>query len=526
MPLDGRLRARKIFFVILDAYGILHLQCRSGNVAAEFWVEFARAPEKRLSGEAGACSEAVLTISAWATRMRWHRPIEIHPTQAEELMHTLARRLLPGLLLAASATAYAVTPWQEIDLVAAGLVNGDGKVVNEHGKVLTDAAGRDLVPDCAFGPASGGPYRFFYQQGDSDELVVFHSGGGACWENNTCGSAVLSKFVPTIRSTFFPEILASATSLDAAKGIFDSSNPDNPYAEASKIFIPYCTGDVGWGNLDTTYDSPQGFSLPPTYVVHHRGYANIRAVTEWLKRHLATQRPPRRVLVAGTSAGGYAAIGSLLPEVAKLVPSRHTELSLIGDSANGVVTDNFLTGAARSWGFYGTLPSHIRSAVKGGAQALGARVYLSSIREYPDARFGQYQNAFDLVQTQFFNIMQNVNVPTLWNDPATIQAALANWTVQMRVNTLATAVSPAYRFYTAAGYEHGVLELVRASDGLGFCSDNFATETSGASPGGPLPLSEWAGAMSDGHGNRWHTGDWRNATCWPNCNVPPVCSGH
>lgn len=432
-------------------------------------------------------------------------------------------------MLAASTSAFAIEPWQEIDLVAAGLVNADGKVVNEHGTVLTDAAGRDLVPDCAFGPANGGAYRFFYQQGESDELVVFHSGGGACWEDNTCGSAIVSQYVPTVRATYFPKILGDATSLDAAKGIFDAANPENPYAQASKVFIPYCTGDVGWGNLDTTYHTPPTFtqppfSLPATYVVHHRGYANIRAVTEWLKRHFAEQGAPHRVLVAGTSAGGYAAVGSLLPEVAKLVNSRRTELSMIGDSANGVVTDNFLSGAAQSWGYNGTLPSHVRNALAGGAQGLGARVYLGSIKQYPGTRFSQYQNAFDLVQTQFFNIMLNVNAPQLWNDPATMQATLAEWTVQMSGNTLATAISPAYRFYMAAGYEHGVLQFIQASDRFGFCSDNFATETSGVSVGGPLPVNDWAAAMFSDHGTLWNTGEWRNATCLPNCNVQPICS--
>jgi hypothetical protein len=100
------------------------------------------------------------------------------------------RGLLPGILLAASASAFAgaecqAPSWCEVDVgVASGLVNDSGQVVDGDGVVLTDGAGRPLVPDCAFGPAKvvGSdpvPYYFFYQEGsDPDDVVVFHSGGG------------------------------------------------------------------------------------------------------------------------------------------------------------------------------------------------------------------------------------------------------------------------------------------------------------------------------------------------------------
>lgn len=439
-------------------------------------------------------------------------------------------KLLLRLMLFASASGFAVGSWQEVGLNSPmpaggfGLINDAGQVVNEQGGALTDAAGRFLVPNCAFGPEKGGPFRFFYQPGDPSLWVIFHSGGGACWENNTCGSAILSMEDSSIRSTYYPEILDTTDSLNQAKGIFDTTNPDNPYATASKVYIPYCTGDIGWGNNDATYDYPNNPKLlPGTYVLHHRGYANIRAVTEWLKRHFETEPAPSRVLVAGTSAGGYASIGVLLPEIARLLDLRHAEVSVIGDSANGVVTNNFLTVAGQSWGFDGTLANYVQKILAGGANGLSARLYLKSIGQYPSVRFSQYQNAFDLVQTEFFNIMRNVNKPWLWTDPDTLNSTLAMWTAQMRLNTALTAVSPAYRFYTAAGYEHGVFQSVTADMGLGFCSDDFATEVSGKSLGRSVPLSAWAADMFDFTGRLWSTGDWRNATCFPNCNEPSVC---
>jgi pectinacetylesterase len=432
-------------------------------------------------------------------------------------MHRTTRKLILGLLCLASVTALAESPepWQEIGLD--GLVNDSGEVVDAWDNVLTDRSGRPLVPSCAFGPATG-PYRFFYQEGSHDELVVFHTGGGACWEDNTCGTPFV-----TTDPTYSPLIMATRDALDSSKGIFDSDPTANPFAGASKVYIPYCSGDVGWGNKASFYHHPTTGTL---YPLQHRGYANIRVVTEWLKRRFeARGATPSRVLVAGSSAGGYAAITVVFPEVAKLLDLGHTKISVLGDSANGIVTDAFLAKAKTSWGFDGTLPPHVLSAVQGGAEGVSTRIYRNSMQRYPGVRFSQYQNAYDAVQSQILNIMKHVGDPSRWSDPQDQNAALVEWTTKMRANTLATALNPAYRYYTAAGVEHGVLELIRdeAAEQLGFCSDDFATEQSGKTLAGPLLFRKWTDDLVNRDGTLWRTGSWNNATCFPNCIVPPVC---
>ncbi len=414
--------------------------------------------------------------------------------------------------LSAVSSVHAIAPWQEIDLLGVGLVNEIGELVNKEGQTLTDKGGNPLVPNCALTDLNiGTGFKFFYQPGSSKELVIYHSGGGACWENNTCSSPLIPGMIPT----YFPTIIVDANSLNFAKGIFDTSEAtNNPYKNASKIYIPYCSGDVGWGNKDIEYEVP---AIPGmTFTLHHRGYANIRAVIEWMERSFSENALPKRVMVSGSSAGGYAGIGTLLPEVTKVMDPDKTMISFIGDSSNGIVNDQFLAAAPGAWGTDNTLPDHIQSAVSGGAIGLGSKLYLNSSQRYPNIRFGQYQNAFDTIQARFLNIMNHVDQPELWNDPAEIEAVVAEWNLRMTLNTKLTALkSRQYRFYTAAGFQHVVLEYLSEA-GFGWCSDNFQYENSASSIlQYQLAVADWADDMF--RSTKLFKSDWRNASCGLDC---------
>jgi hypothetical protein len=127
----------------------------------------------------------------------------------------------------------------------------------------------------------------------SSDVVIFMQGGGACWDANTCfvlKSAVNIESGYTARS-FEGEGIRSAA-------LFDRTNPANPFKDASYVFIPYCTGDLHAGDRLATYDL---FGPRP---VHHRGAPNVEAI---LRRIAPTFAGPRRVLLAGISAGGYGA---------------------------------------------------------------------------------------------------------------------------------------------------------------------------------------------------------------------------
>lgn len=130
----------------------------------------------------------------------------------------------------------------------------------------------------------------------STDLVLFLQGGGACWDYFTCylGTATSGPFGPSQFETFYaayPNSWARRANLPAA------------LADATIVFVPYCTGDVHGGDRVTTYPPPTtGF---PSVTWHHVGHANIMA---YLRRLGPTFPSPGRLLVSGSSAGGFGAL--------------------------------------------------------------------------------------------------------------------------------------------------------------------------------------------------------------------------
>jgi hypothetical protein len=72
--------------------------------------------------------------------------------------------------------------------------------------------------------------------------------------------------------------------------------------DATLVFVPYCTGDVHGGDNVKTYSSPFD-----TIEWHHVGHANVM---RFLERLGATWPSPRKLVVAGSSAGGFGALAN------------------------------------------------------------------------------------------------------------------------------------------------------------------------------------------------------------------------
>src|SRR5688572_712976 len=140
--------------------------------------------------------------------------------------------------------------------------------------------------------SDGSPYRFFVHPGDPARLLVEFEGGGACWSAETCAMEIFTR-----RVTTDPEAVRQ---LGLMVGIYDRGNPQNPFREWTHVYVPYCTGDLHWGNSARTYTSDG-----PAYTIHHRGAANAAAALRWASENVPA---PARVTVTGCSAGGYGAM--------------------------------------------------------------------------------------------------------------------------------------------------------------------------------------------------------------------------
>ena len=140
-------------------------------------------------------------------------------------------------------------------------------------------------PDSAC--SDGSPTGIGVSPGSGPDLVFFLDGGGACADALTCITLQTATPGPFGEAQF-------AGKLTSVGGTFlDRSLPGNPVADATLVFVPYCTGDVHGGDRVATYAGR---------AYHHVGHLNLVA---FLKRVAATWPAPRRVVVSGSSAGGF-----------------------------------------------------------------------------------------------------------------------------------------------------------------------------------------------------------------------------
>jgi hypothetical protein len=133
--------------------------------------------------------------------------------------------------------------------------------------------------------------------GTGPDLLVFFDGGGACWDYVTCevaGTAVDRNYGPAKFDAdltgFFPGSVMDRAALPAI------------LSDATLVFVPYCTGDVHGGDYVNTY---YGYGGLDSATWNHVGHANVMA---FLRRLGASWSPPGKLVVAGSSAGGFGAL--------------------------------------------------------------------------------------------------------------------------------------------------------------------------------------------------------------------------
>ncbi len=182
--------------------------------------------------------------------------------------------------------------------------------------------------------ALGTPYAFFYQMGDSRKVMIYFQGGGACWDAVTCDARSSSGhfYKPAVGQRERPY----------GGGLLNLTNVDNPVHEYTKVFIPYCTGDLHLGARTVVYDVPAtAADSARRYEIHHTGSANALSALDWLYAHAPA---PDVVFVTGESAG------SVPTPVYAAAVARHyprARVVALGDASGSYVD---ASGIAASWG--------------------------------------------------------------------------------------------------------------------------------------------------------------------------------
>jgi len=126
--------------------------------------------------------------------------------------------------------------------------------------------------------------------GTSNNVLIFMNGGGACWDYTTCFVAQTAAKGPFAGPQW--------AQVDGELGgtIMDRDSADNPFADWTFVFVPYCTGDLHGGDIVVTYEQ-NGDSRS----YNHTGHTNI---LRDLERLGPTFTDPDKLVVSGASAGG------------------------------------------------------------------------------------------------------------------------------------------------------------------------------------------------------------------------------
>jgi hypothetical protein len=176
---------------------------------------------------------------------------------------------------------------------------------------------------------AGTPFSAFTKAGNPSKLLIFEQGGGACWQN-----------------FYFCNILAeNQEPPPPAAGIWDSGASDNPFADYSIVYMPYCDGSVFSGDNDVV---DANFPFGP--VRFHRGFRNQTAGMDLAK---ATFPDASRITVAGSSAGGVGVAG-FAPFLVRFLYGNTVKLTVLNDAGPVAINLNevgSIAARAADWQF-------------------------------------------------------------------------------------------------------------------------------------------------------------------------------
>lgn len=269
-------------------------------------------------------------------------------------------------------------------------------VNNMQGIIALGAAAAPETPDLAAGwtkiepggdtiCSQGTPYAYFVHPGTVNRLVVYFEGGGACWNDFTCSDP----------GTYFDDSVDESDNPENwTTGIGDLDNPDNPFKDWFLVFVPYCTGDVHWGDTTHTYTVESTDTE-----IHHKGFVNLTAVLDWVQDNF---EQPEKIFVSGCSAGSYGSVMGA-PYIHELYPD--VPLYQLGDAGAGVITDDFLEGGFSNWGADQNVPDWIPELQVPVTELTVAKLYIALANYYANDRWSQYNAAHDEVQAFFYATM-------------------------------------------------------------------------------------------------------------------------
>lgn len=244
---------------------------------------------------------------------------------------------------------------------------------------IIEPAGQTVCSD-------GSPYRFFVRPGDSDKLMVFFQGGGACWNGGMCD--------PHLEPTY--RINLQEVDPNQYHGIFVNGHAENPLGKYSVVFAPYCSADVHIGDAIASYEAPElEEHLAHPVTIQHRGYINADAVLKWTYAHFFR---PSQIFVTGSSAGSIPS-----PYYAMRIAEHYPDarITQLGDGSGGYRLNGQELRPQDKWGTLDRLRELPELESLPSEDFNYETLYIAAAKRHPEITFTQYDTAEDATQKRF-----------------------------------------------------------------------------------------------------------------------------
>lgn len=353
---------------------------------------------------------------------------------------------------------------------------------------------------CARGARSG---MAFQRGGDGSDLFVYVQGGGACWNEGTCapsfktngpicyynpnnafclvnepgGTLPTSSYVD--EADPFPATgganLAHELSVLKPSAMLDRERADNPFREATFVYVPYCTGDLHTGRSERTYRTQRDAASPVVEHTHHfAGATNMERSIEVLQERFPNAR---RIWLFGVSAGGY---GATFHHARFRAAFPEAEVHLLADSSPFIQPRHW-NDWVEAWNM--DLPADCANCAEGLPQVMG---HVLSQADADSARVGLLAYQRDATVAWFF--LADKGAEPFFNPGPTLDA------YQTGLESLLPLydMSPAGGFFVLPGEQHVMLQ------GYGYRQADGTYSAPYPAPGGSTDLARWIDAWAEG----------------------------
>lgn len=279
----------------------------------------------------------------------------------------------------------------------------------------------------------GDDYAFFVRPAavESDQLMIFFQGGGACWDGASCAD----------KGAFASEYDVSLDEMARfTDGILDFDNPANPVSDYHAVFVAYCSGDVFSGDAEATFTEPEPLT------VYFNGWHNTQAVLDWT---FANAPQPSQVFLGGASAGGYGATvyAPAIMEQYAGVPVVH-----VADGAVGVMPAE--TDALTLWNAAVSVAPLLGDDLAPDTLMTDTMIALTAT--YPDNTFAYMTTFVDITQVAFYAYLSGIDLQA--GGEELFRQVAQEWAFKLLGQMLQiNAAAENFRSYLAGGTLHTFL---------------------------------------------------------------------